>query len=127
MEIEHFAMNVPDPVGMARWYVEHLGMRVAMGLAEPPYTHFLADGGGHVMLEIYRNPKDPVPDYASQHPLRMHVAFTVDDPAAARRRLLAAGATFVEDVSLPDGGLLVTLRDPWGLAIQVCRRGKPLI
>ena len=122
MEIEHLALNVPDPLGMARWYVEHLAMRVASGLDEPPYTHFLADSADHVMLEIYRNDAAPVPDYASQPPLGMHVAFTSDEPAADTDRLIAAGATFVEDVHLADGSYLVTLRDPWGLPIQLCRR-----
>jgi len=43
MKIEHFGMNVPDPVGMAKWYVEHLGMRIVTESGEPPYGHFLAD------------------------------------------------------------------------------------
>ena len=127
MEIEHVAMNVPDPVGMAGWYVEHLGMRVAFGMDEPPYTHFLADGPDHVLLEIYNNPTDPAPDYAGQNPLRFHIAFTVDDPAAERDRLTAAGATFVEDVHLDDGSFLVMLRDPWGMPVQLCRRGRPMV
>jgi len=122
MRIEHFAMNVPDPVGMARWYVEHLGMRVASGLDEPPYTHFLADSGGNVLLEIYRNDTVLVPEYATQSPLVLHVAFVSDDPGADTERLVAAGATFVEDVHLDGGSYLVTLRDPWGLPIQLCRR-----
>jgi len=122
LEIEHFAMNVPDPVGMARWYVEHLHMRVVRGMDRPPYTHFLADSAEDVMLEIYRNDAAPVPDYAARPPLVMHLAFTVSDPAAVRQRLIAAGATFVEDVHLPDGSYLVTLRDPWNLPIQFCRR-----
>ena len=28
-EIEHIAYSVKDPVAVARWYVQHLGMRVA--------------------------------------------------------------------------------------------------
>ena len=28
MRIEHVAFNVPDPLAMARWYVEHLGFEV---------------------------------------------------------------------------------------------------
>src|SRR6266446_4025618 len=29
MKIEHFALQVPDPVAMAQWYVNHLGFSVA--------------------------------------------------------------------------------------------------
>ena len=139
MRIEHFALNVTDPVGMARWYVEHLGMRIVVGSDEPPYGHFLADGdgqetnsdendaAGRAMIEIYHNPADPVPDYASQPPSRVHLAFVSADPAGDSKKLLAAGATYVEDVHLPDGGYLVALRDPWGLAIQLAMRGQAMV
>jgi catechol 2,3-dioxygenase-like lactoylglutathione lyase family enzyme len=130
MRIEHFALNVAEPVAMARWYGEHLGMRIVVGSNEPPYGHFLADCGGadgtiYVMIEIYHNPADAIPDYAAQPPARMHLAFTSADPAGDRDRLLAAGATHVEDVRLGDGGHIVTLRDPWGLPLQLVRRGAP--
>ena len=29
MRLEHIAFNVEDPAGLAAWYCEHLGMRVA--------------------------------------------------------------------------------------------------
>jgi catechol 2,3-dioxygenase-like lactoylglutathione lyase family enzyme len=140
MKIEHFALNVAEPVGMARWYVKHLGMRIAHGSNEPPYGHFLADGGGaavrgadgadcggQVMIEIYHNPADAIPDYAAQAPARMHLAFVSTDPAGDRDRLLAAGAGYVEEVCLPNGGYIVTLRDPWGLAFQLVKRGTPML
>jgi catechol 2,3-dioxygenase-like lactoylglutathione lyase family enzyme len=140
MKIEHFALNVADPVAMARWYVEHLGMRIAVGSNEPPYGHFLADAGGaaapgaggadcagRVMIEIYHNPADAIPDYAAQPPSRLHLAFISADPAGDRDRLLAAGAAYVEDVHLPDGGYIITLRDPWGLPLQLVKRGSPLL
>ena len=126
MEIEHVALNVPDPAAMARWYVEQLGMRVVVGNDSPPYAHFLADSAGHVMLEIYLNPPDDVPDYGARHQLQFHIAFVSSDPPADRRRLEAAGATFVEDIHLPDGGYLVTMRDPWGVPLQFVRRGRAL-
>jgi catechol 2,3-dioxygenase-like lactoylglutathione lyase family enzyme len=127
MRIEHFALNVAEPVGMARWYVEHLGMRIAHGSNEPPYGHFLVDGGEDVMIEIYHNPADAIPDYAAQAPARMHLAFVSTDPAGDRDRLLAAGAGYVEEVHLPNGGHIVTLRDPWGLAFQLVKRGTPML
>src|SRR5262249_45002677 len=43
MDIEHMALNVPDPVAMADWYTEHLGMRVVRSVPGPPHTRFLAD------------------------------------------------------------------------------------
>ena len=43
MRIEHIAINVPDVLNMARWYVEHLGLTVKRRGMESPFAHFLAD------------------------------------------------------------------------------------
>src|SRR5215203_3650564 len=115
LRIEHIAFNVSDPVAMAAWYVDNLGMRVARKGDAPQHVHFLADTAGATVIEIYNNPADPVPDYAGMNPFRMHVAFHADDPDAAKAALVAAGATFVDQSELPDGSRLMFLRDPWGL------------
>ena len=52
MKIEHTALNVEEPVLMARWYVEHLGLVVKRRTIDAPYAHFMADDGDSVMLEI---------------------------------------------------------------------------
>ncbi len=127
MKIEHMAINVAKPLEMAAWYVEHLGMTVAFGLETAPYTHFLADSQGTVMLEIYINPPDQVPDYAAMDPLLLHMAFVSEDPEADKNRLLKVGATPVQEVHLDDGSHLIMLRDPWGLAVQLCKRAKPML
>lgn len=127
MKIEHFAINVEDPVAITEWYMEHLGFTVAKRETEPPYTHFLADSSGDVMIEIYNNPSDQVPDYAAMDPLLLHLAFVSEDPAKDKEKLLEAGATLVDDTKLEDGSHLVMMRDPWGLAIQLCKRAKPMI
>jgi glyoxylase I family protein len=127
LNVEHFACNVSDPVAMAAWYVEHLGMRIVRKISAPPHIHFLADANGRVVVEIYSNPVDPIPDYSSMHPMRFHLAFAAPDPDAARTALVAAGATFVDEQTLADGSRLVMLRDPWGLALQLCARATPLL
>jgi glyoxylase I family protein len=127
MNIEHAGLNVPDPVAAARWYTEHLGMRVLRTSGPPNHAHFLADAPGRMVLEIYGNPAVPVPDYRSMHPLVLHLAFAVDDVRATRTRLLAAGATTEgEPETNTAGDDLAMLRDPWGLALQLVRRGTPL-
>ncbi len=126
MEFEHVGINVPDARAMAAWYVEHCGMRVLRSLDEPPHTHFLADAGGRVVMEIYTNQIDPIPDYAAQHTLRYHLAFAVEDIAAEIDRLQAAGATAAADDKLPDGSRVTTLRDPWGVPLQLAYRATPL-
>ncbi len=124
MKFEHFALNVPDARAMAAWYVQHLGLSVARRREDAPYTHFLADETGRVIMELYSNPAAPIPDYARQHPLVFHVAFVAADARAEQARLEKAGATlFVEET--PDGSVLVMMRDPWGVALQLCQRSKP--
>jgi catechol 2,3-dioxygenase-like lactoylglutathione lyase family enzyme len=127
LTLEHVALNVSEPAAMAAWYVEHLGMRIVRQSSVAPYIHFIADGAGRTVIEIYSNPVDPIPDYASMHPLRLHVAFAVPDPDASRAALVAAGATVVDDQTREDGTRLIMLRDPWGLALQLCKRPHPLL
>jgi glyoxylase I family protein len=127
MQIEHIAFNVADPVAVAAWYGGHLGLEIVRHLPLPTQTHFLADDGGRTVLEIYCNPPDQVPDYAAMNPLVFHLAFASGHPADDAARLIAAGASWVEEIHLADGGHLVMLRDPWGLALQLCKRAAPLV
>ncbi len=128
VRLEHVALNVADPVKMAKWYVDNLGMKIMREGPAPVNMRFLADAGGNMMLELYHNPPDAVPDYASMNPLVLHVAFMVDDVDAIRARLLDAGATPTDEVTVtPAGDRLTILRDPWGLAIQFIRRANPML
>ena len=126
MKIEHIAYNVTDPVAVADWYVTHLGLKIVRIVDIPAKTHFLADKQA-TALEIYCNPPDQVPDYASMDPLLLHIAFTSEDPEADASRLIAAGASSVSSDHFPDGTHLIMMRDPWGLALQLCKRGTPLL
>ncbi len=127
MELEHIGYQVKDPVAVAAWYVKHLGFRVCRAQKEAPFTHFLADDTGRMMIEIYHNPKAPVPHYEQQDPLVLHLAFRCDDPEAVRDRLVAAGAGIENALDVtPAGDRLVILRDPWGFPIQLAKRGAPM-
>jgi glyoxylase I family protein len=128
MYFEHAALNVPDPRAMATWYVQHCGLHVVRSIDNSPYMRFLADATGRVIMEIYNNPIAPVPDYAQQHHLILHIAFAVDDAGKTMDSLLAAGATLISDSGLSaENTRLVMLRDPWGIALQLCQRGPSLI
>lgn len=127
MKIEHFAFNVEDPRGMTKWYVENLGMRVVKPGLEAPYLTFLSDNSGRVMIEIYRDPEDQVPDYRNMDPLLIHLAFVSEDPDADKERLIKAGATLVGENRLEDGSHMVMLRDPWGFSVQLWKRSTPLL
>jgi catechol 2,3-dioxygenase-like lactoylglutathione lyase family enzyme len=126
MKIEHIALNVADPVAMAEWYCRHCGLRIVRHIPQSAQTHFLADADATV-LEIYCNPPDQVPAYREMNPLLFHLALASDNPSADAQRLIRAGATFVDEVRLGDGSQLTMLRDPWGCALQLCRRTSPLL
>lgn len=126
MKLEHIAFNVADPVAIAAWYVEHCGLRVVRHIPQPAQTHFLADSGSSV-IEIYHNPPDQVPDYRSMDPLLFHLALVSEDPTADSQRLIAAGGSMVDELRFPDGSHLIMMRDPWGIALQLCKRGTALL
>ena len=127
MNIEHVALNVSDPIALADWYVKYLGMKIVRQVDVPPHTRFIADESGRTVLEVYRQ-KAPVPDYASQDPMVLHVAFIAPDIRGTRDRLLAAGATVAKDVhTIPEGDEMAFLHDPWGVVIQLVKRAKPLM
>lgn len=128
MKIEHVAFNVTKPVAVARWYIDHLEMRAARTFGPPTHTHFLVDASGQSMIEIYNNPKATVPEYRKTDPLVLHLAFAADDVRATRTRLLQAGATAEGEVVVADNGdELAMLRDPWGFAIQLVKRSRPML
>jgi catechol 2,3-dioxygenase-like lactoylglutathione lyase family enzyme len=127
MKFEHFALNVSEPLKMSSWYEIHLGLTVVKKMEEAPFMTFLADDSGTIMLEIYCNPNGPVFDFPNQHPLSVHLAFVSENPTADKERLISAGASLFSDDILPDGSHLVMLRDPWGLAIQFCKRSDPML
>lgn len=127
LPFEHLAINVSDPVAVAAWYVEHLGMEVVRRGDPPVSMHFLADASRRAMIEIYTNGSAPTDAYKEMHPAQLHVAFSSTDPHADADRLVAAGATLVEHLHNPDGSHLTMMRDPWGLAIQLAKRATPML
>ena len=127
MLFEHFALNVPDCRAHAQWYVTHLGFSVARRRDDVPFTHFLADATGRAVIEFYSNPKAEYPDYRSAHPLLFHIAVVAPDANAERTRLEQAGATLFAEEPQPDGTLLIMMRDPWGVPLQLCQRTQPFV
>jgi catechol 2,3-dioxygenase-like lactoylglutathione lyase family enzyme len=127
-EFEHIGRNVPDALAVGAWYAQHMRMNIVLegvsGGTVP--VCFLADETGRIILEFYTNAEYDIPDPAPVHPMVFHVAFKVSDAAAERDRLVAAGATFFNETRLANGSLIVFLRDPWHMTIQLCERTHPI-
>ena len=128
VRLEHVALNVEDPEAMAKWYGEHLGMKVMRKGPPPANMRFISDAGGNMMLEVYHNPPDAVPDYRSMDSLSLHIAFMVDDVKGICSKLTAAGATIEKEPYVTEAGdEIAMLRDPWGVPIQFLKRAKPML
>ena len=128
MKIEHIALNVPDPAAIADWYVANLGMQVVRQSGAPTYTTFLADSDGDTVLELYHFDGAPLPDYAAQDPMVLHLAFSSTNAVEQAKELAAAGAQLQGDPRATGGGdTLIFLRDPWGIALQLVERSRPLL
>jgi predicted enzyme related to lactoylglutathione lyase len=127
MRIEHIALQVEDPAAMAAWYAGQFGWSVRRAGDGACPVRFIADSGGQVMLELYRNPAVPVPDYRAMDPLTLHLALVSEDVPADRDRLIQSGCEPVGEIASPGDDQLAMLRDPWGLAIQLARRAEPMV
>ncbi|EAR02456.1 VOC family protein [Maribacter sp. HTCC2170] len=122
MVFEHFALNVNDIHFVVKWYIDNLGLVVVDQQEKPPFMTFLADSSERVVLELYHRPDELISNFKAQHPLTFHVAFVSEKAEEDKCRLLDKGASFVEEVVKNDGSLLVMLRDPWGMPLQLCQR-----
>ncbi len=127
VRFEHIGINVQDPVKMAEWWEKNLDMKIKRQGEPPVSMHFLSDADENMMIEIYHNPPDAVPDYASMDPLLLHIAFEVDDVKAMQEKLIAAGATLHSYQVNPDGDEILILRDPWGVPIQFVKRASVML
>src|SRR5580704_16333492 len=125
MIFEHFALNVRDARSVSRWYIKNLGLSIAKSLPDAPYTTFLRDDAGRVVLELYSNADFLVTDYSAVHPRSFHVAFLSNDPDADHLRLVAEGAKLEYRESSADGSVFVMVRDPWGIPLQLVKRATP--
>lgn len=122
--IEHTAIATPDPMKLARWYVEHLGFAINW---QPPgsTTVFVKTPDGS-MLEFIEAPT-PLPGVAAmREPGLRHLALSVDDFEAAYRKLAAAGVQFLTAPEKSYGNSLVFFTDCDGNILHLLHRETPL-
>lgn len=127
IQFEHFALNVEQPHEIADWYVRTLGCQVLFKMDTEPHTVFLADANGRVFWELYRNRKARMTNVCHSDPLVFHLAVAVDNLDETKSNVLEAGGAFVEEVRTDSGSVLLMMRDPWGIALQLCSRVPPFI
>lgn len=121
--LEHFAIYGKDSTALKDFYVEAMGMRVALESGGDPPGYFLADDQG-VALEIIGRPAG---EPGVNQRWVCHVAFWVDDLDAARAGLESRGIVF-ETETVVDTEAMKTafFRDPEGNRCQIIWRKRKL-
>lgn len=143
--IDHVGITVSDLDRALGFYRDLLGLRVVADstVREPEVADLLGldsvqlriadlDPGDGRIVELiqYVQPKGKRLDYTSADPATAHIAFTVDDLASVRERLMDAGATIVSSrpitISDPggsfDGATCLYVRDPDGAILELVQR-----
>jgi glyoxylase I family protein len=121
---EHLALNVRDQKAVEEFYATHLGFTVVRRY--PAGASFLADSTGRMVFELYSRDDVPYFDGEGTHSLTVHIAYECEDVEGTAKALSSAGAT--EDIPLatsPDGDVIIMLRDPFGITIQLIDRADP--
>lgn len=123
LRLDHLALQHPAPEAVSAWLCLHFGLRVHRVSTSASRARFLSCPKTGVMLEIYRQPEAPVPDYAAMPPAVLHLAFHTDDIPGTAQRLTAFGATRAGEPGQNSAGdRFLMLRDPWGVPIQLVSR-----
>lgn len=122
MKLEHIAFDVQNPEATIEWWCKNLGFRRSSS-----GSAFILDDSGTIGLEFYRTDKTSAsPNYQTMNAMTMHIAFTVEDVRLEAERLAAAGAT-IESINQDSSDFhMAIVRDPDGIAIQLCRRAKSI-
>jgi glyoxylase I family protein len=128
LHFEHLATNVAEPIKVANWYKDNLGMKIIRQGEAPTYTTFVADSAENMMFEFYHNESAELFNPSQYNPLSIHIAFISPDINKTKDVLVKAGAEIVDDVKKTDSGdQILMMRDPWGLPIQFIERAEPML
>lgn len=123
--VDHPAIACRESRALANWYLRHLEMRVIAEDGREPPAYVLGYEAGGAVIEIMPA-RDDGPAPAAQlrfQPGLRHLAFRVNDFAAAKAKLEAAGVVFItEPGEALGGGRIASFRDPEGNELQIVQR-----
>lgn len=119
--LEHTAIASPNPLRLARWYVDHLGFHINF---EYSGNYFVKAPNG-TMLEIIPSEGERAPQ-AMKDPGIRHLAIAVDNFDAAHADLKAKSVHFLTDAFTTQGNRLVFFSDGDGNILHLIEREKPL-
>ena len=121
--LEHFALYAANSSALKDFYVDALGMTVALESGGDPPGYFLADDQGMALEIIPR----PAAETAVNQRWVCHVAFSVDDVAAKRLELESRGIAFETETAVDNDAMKTAFfRDPEGNRAQIIWRRQRL-
>jgi glyoxylase I family protein len=121
--IEHTAIASPDPMKLARWYVDHLNF--AINWQPPNSTTVFVKAPNGSMLELIEATA-PLAAPGMRDPGLRHLAIMVTDFDAMHRRLEAAGVKFLTAPEKVHGNSLAFFADCDGNILHLLHRETPL-
>lgn len=122
--IEHTAIATPDPMKLARWYVDHLDFVINFQPPNSPAV-FVKAPDGHMLEMIESSAAAPAAPGRSDPGLR-HLAIAVSDFDAVYRRLQSAGVPFLSVPEKFNGNTVVFFTDCDGNILHLLHRETPL-
>jgi|SRR5208283_502167 len=135
LRFEHIGLNVENQMITALWYCEFMGLSIPFS-KDPTGPNkssnyrapYVGDPSGHMSLELYSKPKAAVGNYGALDTTVSHLAFAVNDAAAVAAKMVKGGATqLAAPISNSVGDVVIDLRDPWGINIQLVQRKAPFL
>ena len=122
--IEHTAIATPDPMKLARWYVDHLGFVINYQSANSPTVFVKAPDGS--MLEFIESKAPLGATPGMREPGLRHLAIAVSDFDAVYQRLETAGVNFLTAPEKSHGNSLAFFTDCDGNILHLLHRETPL-
>jgi catechol 2,3-dioxygenase-like lactoylglutathione lyase family enzyme len=122
--IEHVAIATPDPMKLARWYVDRLGFSI--GWQPPNTTTVFVKASDGSMLELIESPAPLAAVPAMREPGLRHLAIMVSDFEAAYRELESAGVKFLTAPEKAHGNSIAFFTDCDGNILHLLHREHPL-
>ena len=121
--INHVGLRVRS-LEMARAFYEQLGFKFIVGPIGPEPVAVMEHPSG-VNINFILNAtfdasaSNVLMDLPEKHTGFTHIALEINDLEAVRQHLAAREITITETVELPDGAVLVFVRDPDGNVIEL--------
>jgi len=124
-KLRHIAMQVPDPHKAAEFYMRVFGMKkVGETDWENARGVYLSDGVVNLALLDYRTVEAAGAERGCDFVGIHHIGFWVDDVAATRKAIEAAGGRYWMGEPAAGGGFYeVKYRDPNGVVVDITANG----